>query len=88
MADDMKKDIIFRLRTIKGHIDGIEKMVEEGKTCDEILLQIAAIKSSIEKVGYSILENHAKECLVDIEKQGVNVEKVNRVIQSVLKFVK
>jgi len=88
VADDMKKDIIFRLRTIKGHIDGIEKMVEEGKTCDEILLQIAAIKSSIEKVGYSILENHAKECLVDIEKQGVNVEKVNRVIQSVLKFVK
>ncbi|WP_026486139.1 metal-sensitive transcriptional regulator [Caldanaerobius polysaccharolyticus] len=88
MADDMKKDIIFRLRTIKGHIDGIEKMVEEGKTCDEILLQIAAIKSSIEKVGYSILENHAKECLVDIEKQGVNVEKVNKVIQSVLKFVK
>lgn len=84
----MKKDIIFRLRTIKGHIDGIEKMVEEGKTCDEILLQIAAIKSSIEKVGYSILENHAKECLVDIEKQGVNVEKVNKVIQSVLKFVK
>lgn len=88
MADDMKKDIIFRLRTIKGHIDGIEKMVEEGKTCDEILLQIAAIKSSIEKVGYSILENHAKECLINIEKQGVDVDEVNKVIKSILKFVK
>lgn len=88
MAHDMKKDIIFRLRTIKGHIDGIEKMVEEGKTCDEILLQIAAIKSSIEKVGYSILENHANECLINIEKQGVNVDEVNKVIRSILKFVK
>ncbi|MBJ2354967.1 metal-sensitive transcriptional regulator, partial [Sphaerochaeta sp. S2] len=44
MASDNQKKIINRLRTIKGHIAGIEKMVEEGKPCDDILVQIAAIR--------------------------------------------
>ncbi len=41
---DTRKGVVNRLKTIKGHIAGVEKMVEDGKSCDEVLLQIAAIK--------------------------------------------
>lgn len=85
MIDEKKRALINRLRTIKGHINGIEKMIEEEKSCEEILLQITAVKSSVEKVGYIIIEDHAKDCLIG----NINdKEDIERVIQTVIKFVK
>jgi len=84
-----KKDILNRLKTIKGHIAGIEKMVEEDKSCDEILLQVAAIKASIHKVGLVIMEEHAKECLINIaDGECLDREKVEKVIDTIVKFAK
>lgn len=82
---EARKNIVNRLKTIKGHIQGIEKMVEEGKSCEDILLQIAAVKSSIEKVGMIIIEDHSKECLL---KEGTTVEEVDRVLKNIIKFMK
>lgn len=80
-----RKALINRLRTIKGHINGIEKMIEEEKSCEEVLLQIAAVKSSIEKVGYIIIEDHAKDCLLG---NVNNKDDVERVMQTIVKFIK
>ncbi|WZL73454.1 metal-sensitive transcriptional regulator [Clostridiaceae bacterium 35-E11] len=85
-----KKDIINRLRTIKGHIAGIEKMIEEdSKTCDDILLQIAAVKASIHKVGLVIMEDHVKDCLLHFEEgETLNKEQVEKVLTTIVKFAK
>lgn len=86
---DNKKKIVNRLRTIKGHIAGIEKMVEDGKSCDEILIQVAAIRSSVNKVGLAILENNAESCLLGSSKDGkVDQEEVRKVMQSFISFTK
>ncbi|WP_026478827.1 metal-sensitive transcriptional regulator [Alkaliphilus transvaalensis] len=82
---DVRKDVINRLKTIKGHIQGIEKMVEEGKECKDVLMQITAIKSSIEKVGLLIIEDHAKACLV---KDNITSEEAQKVIAEIIKFMK
>lgn len=87
--EEAKKDVINRLRTIKGHISGIEKMIEEDKPCDEVLLQIGAIKASIHKVGLLIMEEHAKECLINIEEgESVSKDKVEKVLNTIVKYVK
>lgn len=87
--EEAKKAVISRLRTIKGHIAGIEKMIEEDKPCDEILLQIAAIKSSVHKVGVVIMEEHAKDCLlVGEDGETVSKEKVEKILDTIVKYVK
>ncbi|SHJ82450.1 DNA-binding transcriptional regulator, FrmR family [Geosporobacter subterraneus DSM 17957] len=87
--EQAKKDVINRLRTIKGHISGIEKMIEEDKPCDEVLLQVGAIKASIHKVGLLIMEEHAKECLINIEEgESVSKDKVEKVLNTIVKYVK
>lgn len=87
--EQAKKDVINRLRTIKGHISGIEKMIEDDKPCDEVLLQIGAIKASIHKVGLLIMEEHAKECLINIEEgESVSKDKVEKVLNTIVKYVK
>jgi DNA-binding FrmR family transcriptional regulator len=88
MNEDRKK-IVNRLRTIKGHIAGIEKMIEDDKGCDEILIQIAAIRSSVNKVGLAILENNAESCLFKSAEDGkISQEEVRKVIQSFINFTK
>ena len=61
VAAKEKDPIILRLRKIEGQVKGIQKMIEEGKKCGEILVQIAAVRSAINSVGGLILENYIKE---------------------------
>ncbi|AEE95490.1 metal-sensitive transcriptional regulator [Mahella australiensis] len=88
MATDSRQDMLNRLKTIKGHIGGIERMIEEGKECQEVLLQIAAVKASLEKVGYSLLEEHAVQCLVKDNDGKVDAGEVAELINTILKFAK
>lgn len=87
MADqDQKKKIINRLKTIKGHIQGIENMVESEKNCDEILVQVAAVKQSIHKVGLAIMESHASQCFVEDEK--MDKDKMEELIKLIFNYTK
>jgi DNA-binding FrmR family transcriptional regulator len=88
VSESLRNDILMRLKTIKGHIAGIEKMVEESKECQDILLQIAAVKASLEKVGMSIIQEHAKECILASEDGKATYEDVQRIINLLIKFVK
>jgi len=86
--DKYKEDILARLRTIKGHITGIERMIEEKKDCEDILLQIMAVKSSIDKIGSIMAEEHALQCLLNSEDGKIDKEKAERVIKTLIKYMK
>jgi DNA-binding FrmR family transcriptional regulator len=58
------------LSRIDGHICGIKKMVEEGRDCAELLIQIAAVRAALNKVSQILLEDHLETCLVDAVKVG------------------
>lgn len=82
---DAKKKIINRLKTIKGHIQGIENMIESGKSCNDVLIQIAAIKQSIHKVGLAIMEEQASTCLAD---ESMDKEKIEELIKLMFNYTK
>ncbi len=80
-----KGDILTRLKTVKGHINGIEKMIEGDKSCEEVLLQIVAVKSSLERVGLLIFQEYARDCLL---KDKLTAREVDRILDIVIKFLK
>jgi DNA-binding FrmR family transcriptional regulator len=87
--DNKKKDVLNRLKTIKGHIAGIEKMIEEGKPCSDILVQLLAVKSSVHKAGIVVIESHAVDCLKSDDKNKcVSREEVENVIKTIVNFTK
>ena len=55
--------IINRLSRIEGHVRSIKTMVEEQRDCADILVQISAVRSAVEKVGRVVLEDHLESCL-------------------------
>ena len=55
----LKKDLLNRLKSIEGHIRGIQRMVEDDEYCIDVLNQTAAIRKALEKVDVMILESCA-----------------------------
>jgi len=58
-------DIMIRLKRIEGQVKGLQRMLDEEKCCSDILVQVAAVKAAINKVGIMIFEEHSRTCLKD-----------------------
>lgn len=87
MNDELVKDIQIRLRKIEGQVKGIEKMVTNEACCRNILVQVAAARAAMNKVGGLILERYTKNCLLG-ETDTVEEEKVDELISTFLMFLK
>ncbi len=55
--------IVRRLRRIEGQVRGIQRMVEEGRPCDEVLTQLLAVQAALDKVATKLVGEHVAECL-------------------------
>jgi DNA-binding FrmR family transcriptional regulator len=71
-----RKEIVDRLSRIEGHVRGLRKMVEEDKSCPDVLIQAAAVRAAIDKVARIILEDHIETCM----KEAVKAEKTDEYI--------
>ena len=65
-----KKLIINRLNRINGQIKGITTMVENDEYCNDILIQLSAVKNSVKSLSTYILENHLYMCVPDALENG------------------
>ena len=81
------KAVLNRMSRAIGHMESIKRMVEDGRDCSEVLIQIAAVRSAINNIGKIILEDHINHCIVDAVETGDKkaLEDLNEAIE---KFVK
>ena len=81
------KAVINRISRVTGHMQSVKKMVEEGRDCSEILIQLSAIRSAINSIGRIILQDHIDHCVVDAVESGDKkvLEDLNNAIEKFLK---
>ncbi|MDQ2681323.1 MAG: metal-sensitive transcriptional regulator [Candidatus Eremiobacteraeota bacterium] len=60
-----KQSILNRLKTARGHLDGIIKLVEDDTYCVQVIKQIAAVRGALDRVSRIELENHLEHCVVE-----------------------
>ncbi len=83
--EKQKKEVLARLKRIEGQIRGLQRMVEEGAACQDILMQSAAATAAIKKVGSMIIQTHLEECLEKGRKEtGIKREESLKEFQEVL----
>ncbi|HEX6986975.1 MAG TPA: metal-sensitive transcriptional regulator [Planctomycetaceae bacterium] len=63
LTDDEKRGLAARLRRVEGQVAGVRRMIEEGEYCVDILLQIAAARAALGRVGRLVLESHVGSCV-------------------------
>lgn len=64
------KAVLNRLSRAIGHLESIRRMVEDGRDCTEVLIQLSAVKSAINNTGKIILQDHIEHCIVDAVEHG------------------
>lgn len=85
--EKLRKDISNRLKRIEGQVKGIQGMVDKNTCCGDVLVQVAAIRSAINKVGALLIENYALNCL-DLGETVEDHEKIKKLVKTMNNFVK
>jgi DNA-binding FrmR family transcriptional regulator len=57
-------EIILRMKSVEGHVRGIEKMLAEEAYCIDVIRQIQAVNAALNKISTIILDRHLKSCLL------------------------
>jgi len=58
-------DVIQRLKSVEGHVRGVQRMVDEGAYCIDVVNQIVAIQRALKKVSGLVLDDHLHSCVTD-----------------------
>ena len=83
MSDEVTTDIINRLKSIEGHVRGIERMVEDGEYCVDIVNQVLAVQRALQKVNGLVLNRHLHTCATTAIR-GDDPEDRQRVIDEIM----
>lgn len=83
-----KDGIQARLKKIEGQVRGLQKMVEDDRYCVDVLVQVAAVKAALNKVGLMLLEGHARGCMQAAVRRGEGDEAVAELMDVLERFIK
>ncbi len=83
MNDEHRDTVLKRLRSIAGHVNGIERMVSEDAYCIDVIKQVQAVQAALNKVNDLILENHLNTCVIEAVR-GDNKKDRERVLDEIV----
>ena len=81
------KAVLNRMARLIGHLESTKKMIEDGRDCSEVLIQLSAVDAALRAVGRIILKDHIEHCIVDAIKEGdtQSIEELNKAIDQFMK---
>lgn len=81
------KAVLNRLARASGHLESVKKMIEDGKDCSEVLIQLSAVIAALNNAGKVILKDHMEHCIVDAVESGDKeaIDKLSKAIDSFIK---
>ena len=82
-----KKQALQALKTARGQIDGIIKMIEDGRYCIDISNQVLAASGMLKRANLLILKQHMHHCVLEAAEQGQGNEKIDEMIDILSKIM-
>jgi DNA-binding FrmR family transcriptional regulator len=79
MDSETTSDVVRRLKSVEGHVRGVQRMVDEGAYCIDVVNQIVAIQRALKKVSAKVLDEHLHSCVTSAI-QGEDVAERERVL--------
>lgn len=74
------KSVVNRLARAIGHLESVKRMVEEGRDCSEVLVQIAAVRSALNNTAKLIIKDHIEHCISDAANGTQELQELNDAI--------
>lgn len=86
-SHEQTKIVLNRLARVSGHLEAIRRMVEDGRDCSEVLVQLAAVDSAIVSVSKVVLKDHIDHCIVDAVRKS-DLQAVENLKKAISTFIK
>jgi DNA-binding FrmR family transcriptional regulator len=83
MLPNAKQNALNRLKTVRGHLDAIIRMVEEDEYCVDVMKQVSAVQASLERVNRLVLKNHLETCFSEAVAEGRAEAAVSELVDAV-----
>ena len=83
--DDRSDEIVKRLRSVEGHVRGIQRMVEEDAYCMDVVTQVLAVQRALKKVSALVLDRHLHTCATSAIR-GEDVAERERILGEILEL--
>ncbi len=84
---EYERRVVTRLRTARGHLDGVIRMVESRAYCPDVMKQLSAVQGLLEGTSRAVLRNHLETCVAHAMREG-RVEEIVDELMETLKFDK
>jgi DNA-binding FrmR family transcriptional regulator len=78
--------MVNRLRRIEGQVRGLQRMLVEGRPCEEIFTQLAATKAALDRVGVMLISLKMKDCLAEEGADTASPEAVEKALETFIKY--
>lgn len=87
LEPDLVENLQKRLNRIEGHVRGVRRMLEQKEPCEDILIQLSAIRAAVNQVTIKLLEGHMETCVAECVETGdvEALEHLKRALSLVLK---
>lgn len=85
MDDTCRRDVVNRLRRVSGQVSGIIAMIEDGRECSDVMVQVAAVSRAIDRAGFKIIAAEMQQCLTAAqngETSGTTPEQLEKLFLS------
>ena len=79
--DEIKKPLT-RLKRARGQLDAVIRMMEEGNECEDIVMQLSAVSTAIDRAGYLMISQGMKKCIMSPDEGGVDEAKLEKIFLS------
>lgn len=79
------KVVVNRLARAIGHLEHVKRMVEDGRDCTEVLIQLAAVRSALNNTAKIIIKDHIEHCISDAD--SGNEESLKELNEAIDKFI-
>ena len=83
--DDVSDDVLKRLRRAEGQVRGVQRLIEEGADCKDVIHQLSAAQAALQRAGLRLMAAGIRYCSIDPEKaqaEGMDVEQMEKLFLS------
>lgn len=82
MYDEYQRQVVNRLKTARGHLDGVLRMVDDEAYCPDVMKQLSAVQGSLERASRLVLRNHLETCVAAAMREGRTEEIVDELMEA------
>ena len=84
----INRNVLNRLARIEGQVKSLRAMVESGRDCSDVLIQVAAARAALDQAGRLILEDHMEHCILEAVEEGRGQEALNDLREALKRYIK